>query len=801
VTAILAFVLLFTNRALSANVAGSNTASQSWPQEHVYRVQQNPDDGTEQNDVWYADGFTLGFDYLGKDLNGAFMVGLRFNVADLAQGQTVKYARLRVAAQGGECSSGAHLVLRGVSEDSSGALSAIRRPSELPKTAQSVEWQVDQAWESPGSAMPLYCATPNIADIINEILARPSWGQNEKALIFTIEDNGSLEGEVNVLQMEDSYDIEIAHPAILEVYPTLGDAFVGKPMLGRPTDTSVTVNVINLLSVDIYIEYGTESGIYSNATTPLVAQNPGQPMELVIESLQPNTRYYYRIRYKEPNDEVFLADREGCFQTQRPRGSRFTFDIMADSHQYWGSRTGNQLPGDMTEEWRLYERTLNNIASDIPDFVIDLGDFVDLEAQGYARNALTFQEVFDRYLEKRKHTDMITYAVPFYLVLGNHEAEQGWRTMEGDDLEEWATQARKQLIPNPLPNGFYSGNQDMTACCGLRGDYYAWEWGDALFVVLDPFWYTTNVPHWYTEYPRVGDGWEWTLGKAQYDWLYTTLHNSTAAWKFVFSHQLTGGVLKNHSYYGRGGIEAAKYRVDFRPSFEWGGEDAGGNDVFATKRPGWAHGPIHDMMVAEGVNVFFHGHDQAFVYQNLDGVIYLECPRPLDCSYSDGFYADGCYIYGVKRNSSGHLRVTVAPELLDIEYVRSVLPEDEPLVEDGDVIFNGDISYPYSSDVAGIAGDVGAHKGPQLLQSYPDPFDAWTRVRFYVPYSLRVKIDVYDVQGRMVCSLVDKVFDPGLHEIEWDGSTQEQRSAGDGVYFYRMQTDGYSETRKVVLLH
>jgi hypothetical protein len=206
------------------------------------------------------------------------------------------------------------------------------------------------------------------------------------------------------------------------------------------------------------------------------------------------------------------------------------------------------------------------------------------------------------------------------------------------------------------------------------------------------------------------------------------------------------------------------------------------------------------MMVAEGVNVFFHGHDHAFVYQNLDGIVYLECPRPLDCSYSDGFYADGCYSHGVKRNNSGHIRVTVAPELLGIEYVRSVLPEDEPLVEGGEAVLNGDVSYSHFSDVAGIADHVGAQKRPRLLQSYPDPFDASTTVCFYVPYSLRVKINIYDVQGRVVCSLVDKVFDPGLHEMEWDGRTQERKSAGDGIYFYRMQTDGYSETRKTVLI-
>jgi hypothetical protein len=194
------------------------------------------------------------------------------------------------------------------------------------------------------------------------------------------------------------------------------------------------------------------------------------------------------------------------------------------------------------------------------------------------------------------------------------------------------------------------------------------------------------------------DAWDWTLGKQQYDWLYRTLAGSDARWKFVFTHHLVGGVTgahhKDHPY-GRGGIDAAKYKVSNRPSFEWGGEDSSGAYVFDRKRPGWDHGAIHDMLVETGVSILFHGHDHAFVREELDGIVYQECPVPSGGNYEAGFFARDFYTTGVLVNNSGHLRVTVSRDSVKVDYIRAVLPEDEPLLEDGKPVRNGAVSYSY----------------------------------------------------------------------------------------------------------
>ena len=144
-------------------------------------------------------------------------------------------------------------------------------------------------------------------------------------------------------------------------------------------------------------------------------------------------------------------------------------------------------------------------------------------------------------------------SIPIFLATGNHEDEEGWNL---DDTGNYATglwniDVRKTYFPTPTQDGFYSGNTDPlpTAIGGdtNREDYYAWAWGDALFVVIDEFQYTMASPTAplageTSDDPKTGDQWSWTLGQQQYDWLEQTLEDSDARYKFVFSHNMVGGI-------------------------------------------------------------------------------------------------------------------------------------------------------------------------------------------------------------------------------------------------------------------
>jgi hypothetical protein len=94
-------------------------------------------------------------------------------------------------------------------------------------------------------------------------------------------------------------------------------------------------------------------------------------------------------------------------------------------------------------------------------------------------------------------------------------------------------------------------------------------------------------------------------------------------------------------------------------------------------------------MVKTGVTIFFQGHDHLFARQEKDGVIYQEVPNPADASYQA--FNREAYRSGDILPDSGHLRVTVAPDQVKVDYVRAWLPKDET----GDQK-NGVVAFSYT---------------------------------------------------------------------------------------------------------
>ncbi|HEX6792138.1 MAG TPA: C25 family cysteine peptidase [Candidatus Krumholzibacteria bacterium] len=91
-----------------------------------------------------------------------------------------------------------------------------------------------------------------------------------------------------------------------------------------------------------------------------------------------------------------------------------------------------------------------------------------------------------------------------------------------------------------------------------------------------------------------------------------------------------------------------------------------------------------------------------------------------------------------------------------------------------------------------------------LGQNFPNPFNPATHIDFWVPdggaAATPVRLDVYDVRGARVRTLVDGNRAAGRYRIEWDGRDQSGSPVGSGVYFYRMSTPQFSDTRKMLLL-
>jgi len=454
-------------------------------------------------------------------------------------------------------------------------------------------------------------------------------------------------------------------------------------VLGRATDRSVTASLLSQSAAEGFLEIGTASGKYTRKT-PLTKLPAGSPVELEVSRLEPNTIYYYRLQYRRAGATEFTLRPECRFVTQRAAGSTFTFTIQGDSHP--------ERMGKVTDP-ELYARTIQLAAAAAPDFHICIGDDFSVE---HVRT-VSPETMTAPYLLQRPFLGLIGQTAPVFLMNGNHEQASLYNYNQTDARRDVAVStqvARNRLYPTPSAGAFYSGDPTPWKDIGELKSYCAWTWGDALFVLLDNYWHSPALVDsgWQGEdaHPKQGgqnpqgkkggkgggkdrDWWGISLGNAQYQWLKKTLEQSKAKYKFVFAHHVLGT--------GRGGVEEADL-------FEWGGKDNRGNAVdFAVKRPGWEL-PIHALMAKHKVNIFFQGHDHLYCRQEKDGIVYQELPMPSDHTYAA--LNEDRYPAGTKIANSGYLRVTVAPEQVHVEYVRTYLPKDE-----NDQRKSGEIAHRY----------------------------------------------------------------------------------------------------------
>ena len=450
--------------------------------------------------------------------------------------------------------------------------------------------------------------------------------------------------------------------AVTPTAPTPG-AFRGSVVLGSPTATSIKANVYAADQAGtVSIAYGTTPGIYDTqtATVPLIARTP---VEISLDGLRADTRYFYRLNY-QTSGAGSGPTAEASFQTARPPGRSFVFGVQGDSHP---ERLRSQFDS------LLYVNTLTTAAADNLDFYIMLGD--DFSVDQISAPVITNDLVTERYRIQRPYLGIIGKSSPVFLVNGNHEQAARY-LLDGtpNNIAVWAQNARNAHYSQPAPDGFYSGNSEQVPFIGLLRNYYAWQWGDALFVTIDPYWSSpVAVDNVFGGDTKRASLWDITHGDAQYQWLKNTLERSTAKYKFVFAHHVMGTQ--------RGGIELAR-------QYEWGGEDARGVNQFAANRPTWQQ-PIHQLFVSTKVTAFFQGHDHIWVRQQLDGVTYQSVSEPADPNYSL-FNADA-YLTGDKFPNSGYTRVTVSPANVKVEYVRTYLSADV-----GPGKTNGSVAFSYT---------------------------------------------------------------------------------------------------------
>jgi hypothetical protein len=382
---------------------------------------------------------------------------------------------------------------------------------------------------------------------------------------------------------------------------------------GRPTPASLTFSVHADEPVEAYVELGTTPGQVSRRTAAGTS-DANRPAEFTMGSLVPGTRYFYRVRYRRPGEPVFATEPEQMIVTARRGAGAFAFGVQ-----------GASRPDGPDFDRSLYERTLDRARRELLDFYVLLGD----DFGGAAASAVP-SDADVVYRQQRRFLAQLAASTSLYLVAG---AEDGVRRaiLDGtsDTVAARAADARTRFFPLPAPDGYYTGDEQPGSAAGLVRDHYAWQWGDALMVVVDPGWWS----------PPTGDSQGVTPGDAQYQWLRRTLEGSAARYRFLFAHQVPGASVR---------------------------------------------APLHALLVRTGVSIVFEGHERRFRSERVDGVMYQSVPSP--SARVGAVETVGADAGGAPLVESGHLRVSVSSDGARVDYVRSVLPSDEtPERRDGDV--------------------------------------------------------------------------------------------------------------------
>jgi hypothetical protein len=134
-------------------------------------------------------------------------------------------------------------------------------------------------------------------------------------------------------------------------------------------------------------------------------------------------------------------------------------------------------------------------------------------------------------------------------------------------------------------------------------------------------------------------------------------------------------------------------------------------------------------------------------------------------------------------------------------YARRAIPAD--IDRDGalDIVGTGERADKICWWESDLATSIASKTDPEipnrvtLFQAYPNPFNANSVISYSLPESGNAKIDIFDIQGRKLQTLVDEYKQAGIHKITFDGS-----NLASGFYFYRLQAGGYSQSRRMVLL-
>ncbi len=212
---------------------------------------------------------------------------------------------------------------------------------------------------------------------------------------------------------------------------------------------------------------------------------------------------------------------------------------------------------------------------------------------------------------------------------------------------------------------------------------------------------------------------------------------------------------------------------------------------------------VYAILKADGA--MYAGTDEG-VFVTLDGEHWIpvrngmENETVLSLAHDGNTLYAGTYDHGVWRSVDGGTSWSQWNDGLSSQIVWA-------LKVDGNSIFagtagNGVYQRPVENIIVPVttAQKNNAPLQIELRQNYPNPFNPTTTVYFDLPQRSRVRLAVFNARGQLVRTLAQGSFENGSHSVFWDGRNETGHTVASGAYFYRLETDDFIRTRKMLLI-
>ncbi|MCK5052372.1 MAG: T9SS type A sorting domain-containing protein [Candidatus Cloacimonetes bacterium] len=152
----------------------------------------------------------------------------------------------------------------------------------------------------------------------------------------------------------------------------------------------------------------------------------------------------------------------------------------------------------------------------------------------------------------------------------------------------------------------------------------------------------------------------------------------------------------------------------------------------------------------------------------------------------------------VNPDAAGFYEIEILPGTFD---VTAILDGYDPDMVAGVVVDEGATTSDVDLVLEAIVGaDDEVVITTKLLSNYPNPFNPVTNIAYSINETGNVTIDVYNLKGQLVKSLVNKVLETGDHIVTWNGRDNSNKSVASGVYFYKMKSSNFTATKKMILM-